>query len=175
MVLYRLTSLLTAFSLFPSWARFFKKGKLLAVSASFTASLLLLLLACCVYVRGDWFFTALTAILFAYAAVFLPILLALYPVPRAIKKNNPIISVGVDFLLLLTLIFSCCYEDMSEFLKGVKIAGVLLRARVRIGCHSFLFERKRLDKSGVYVRFVGSFHLRGKRGYFFAFRRFLRL
>lgn len=117
-----LTSLLTAFSLFPSWARFFKKGKLLAVSASFTASLLLLLLACCVYVRGDWFFTALTAILFAYAAVFLPILLALYPVPRAIKKNNPIISVGVDFLLLLTLIFSCYYEDMSEFLKGVKIA-----------------------------------------------------
>ena len=47
-----LTSLMTAFSLFPSCSRFVKRGKLLAVSGSFLVSLLLLLLTCCIYKIG---------------------------------------------------------------------------------------------------------------------------
>ena len=67
-----LTALITAFSLFPSCAKFVRRGKLLAVSGSFMVSLLLLLLSCCIYTHGDWFFIALTAVLFAFSVIFLP-------------------------------------------------------------------------------------------------------
>ena len=119
-----LTALMTAFSLFPSCAKFVRRGKLLAVSGSFVISLLLLLLSCCLYTHGDWFFIALTAVLFAFSVIFLPIFLALYPVPKAVKRNNPIISVGADFVLLIALILACEFGRWSGFLRGVEISAL---------------------------------------------------
>ena len=119
-----LTALMTAFSLFPSCAKFVRRGKLLAVSGSFVISLLLLLLSCCIYTHGDWFFIALTAVLFAFSVIFLPIFLALYPVPKAVKRNNPIISVGADFVLLIALILACEFGRWSGFLRGMEISAL---------------------------------------------------
>ncbi len=118
-----LTALTTAFCIFPSCSRFVKRGKLLVVSGSFTVSLLLLLLTCCLYTGGTWFFIALTAILFAYALIFTPLFLALYPAPRAMKKYNALISVGLDFLLLVPLLLTSVNGDGGRFLRGLEIAG----------------------------------------------------
>lgn len=117
-----LTSLMTAFSLFPSCSRFVKRGKLLAVSGSFLVSLLLLLLTCCIYTRGNWYFIALTALLFAFSVPFLPVFLSVYPVPKAVRRHRAMISLGADFLLLVLLIFAAMNKDMGGFFQGTIIA-----------------------------------------------------
>ncbi|MFQ7078920.1 MAG: hypothetical protein ACLRSW_13835 [Christensenellaceae bacterium] len=72
-----LTALMTAFSLFPSCAKFVRRGKLLAVSGSFMVSLLLLLLALYLYARGLVLYCSDCG--FVRVQYFLADFLALYP------------------------------------------------------------------------------------------------
>lgn len=59
--------------------------KLFYTILSFTASLLVLLMTCCIYTSGDWFFTAAASVIFGLSVVFMPYLVRFIPFDRAGK------------------------------------------------------------------------------------------
>lgn len=78
-----------------------KKG--LWTLGSFTVSLLLLLLTCCLYTGGDWLLVASTACLFGLTVVFLPYVLKKLPLPR----HKGLIAMAADTVLLYLLVAVC--------------------------------------------------------------------
>lgn len=117
-----LAALLVAFSLFPSPSRFFKRGKVLAVTLIFFVSLLLLLATCCIYVRGDWFFKAAVPCLFAFCAIMLPVYLGIYPVPEKLRRHAPLVCVSVDFVLLIALVICETFGNLTYMKNGVVLS-----------------------------------------------------
>lgn len=117
-----LFSLLTAFTLVPSPARFFPKFKLAWVSASALLSVTALLLTCCIYSGGSWFFIALFSVFLGYIAILLPVFAYAYPVPRKIKRHSGIICISADFLLVLALLCVCLYSTPKALLSATLTA-----------------------------------------------------
>lgn len=81
--------------------------------ASFTASLLLLLLICCLYTKGDWFFTASAGVLLGFSVVFVPFVIDQAPLKGSAAKNHGLICMSLDTLLLYLLIIACGFTADS--------------------------------------------------------------
>ena len=82
----------------------------------FTLSLELLLLFCCIYSGGDWFFIAGMAVLFGFALVFLPFLLPVLPLPSSMEDRKvSVYLLTVTGLLILLLLVSCLYAGGTWF------------------------------------------------------------
>lgn len=94
-----LSSLMVAFT-FTNLPKYIKKYKLLFVPLSMYLSLCILLATCAIYVRGDWVWIPILAILLGYAIIFAPIYISKYKAFEKIKRFNGFISVGIDFVLL---------------------------------------------------------------------------
>ncbi|MGI6013454.1 MAG: helix-turn-helix domain-containing protein [Oscillospiraceae bacterium] len=75
---------------------------------SFTLSLELLLLVCCVYTGGDWFLVAAVSVLFGLSLVFLPFLLPILPLPASIVQRKTSVYLAIQIMLLLMLLLVCC-------------------------------------------------------------------
>ncbi len=103
---------------FPPCSKFVKKYKALTVSLTFFVSLNLLLLACCLYTRSDWFFISFFALLLAFCVIFIPIFLNLYPVCGPVKRHYLIICASVDLAAVIALI-AICLRDGNDFSKGL--------------------------------------------------------
>lgn len=83
---------------------------------AFTASLLLLLLICCLYTGGAWFPVAAVATLFGMSLVFLPFVLRWLPLPEALQTQRFSLYVGgVTALLLAMLAVICVTRAESWF------------------------------------------------------------
>lgn len=117
-----LTSVLTAFTLFPSATRFVNKYRLLTVVASFASALTLLLLTCCIYTGGSWFFIAFVSVIFGLVCVFLPVFIGIYNVPRAVKRHAPAICAATDLFLLFIVLTACLYSSPQDLGKAVLIS-----------------------------------------------------
>ena len=88
----------------------FENYKIPLAAGSFILSLELLLLICCIYSRGDWFFPAGMAVLFGIALIVLPFLLPTLPLPETLSdKKASIYLITVVTLLLLLLLVCCIY------------------------------------------------------------------
>lgn len=74
----------------------------------FTASLMLLLLTCCLYSHGDWFFVTAVPIIFGLSVIFLPFIIKELPLPPALKKRKALTVVMWDVFWLLMLLLTCC-------------------------------------------------------------------
>ncbi len=74
----------------------------------FTASLMLLLLTCCLYSHGDWFFVTAVPIIFGLSVIFLPFIIKELPLPPALKKRKALTVVIWDVFWLLMLLLTCC-------------------------------------------------------------------
>lgn len=74
----------------------------------FTASLMLLLLTCCLYSHGDWFFVTAVPIIFGLSVIFLPFIIKELPLPPALKKRKALTIVIWDVFWLLMLLLTCC-------------------------------------------------------------------
>lgn len=102
-----LTALLTAASVIVvpllTRERRFTKTVLCSV-----ASLMLLLLTCCLYSRGDWFFVAAVPIIFGLSVIFLPFIIRELPLPPALKNRKALTVVLWDVLWLLLTLLACC-------------------------------------------------------------------
>lgn len=100
-----LTSLLTAFSLtcVPVIA---KKHKGLITLGTFWISLNVLLLTCCIYTGGKWFFVAFTSIAFGLSLIFVPLLLSAAPLPKPFSNHKTLISFVIYTLLLALMEYS---------------------------------------------------------------------
>ena len=80
------------------------EDKLFWTFCAFTASLVLLLGVCCFYSRGNWFFTAASAVLFGLSAVFLPFVVRARPVRKLIGDFNRVLLVlSVDVILFANM------------------------------------------------------------------------
>ena len=72
---------------------------------AFSASLMLLLLTCCIYTQGDWFFVAASSSLFGLALVFLPFSLRELPLGRFWGHHKGLLALGMDTLLFALMMF----------------------------------------------------------------------
>lgn len=88
------------------------KKRFLWVFVSFTVSLLLLLLTCCVYSEGTWFLVAAVSVLFGLSVVFLPFAIMQVPIKGMFSKHKGLIVMLTDTLLLsLLLLITVGGED----------------------------------------------------------------
>ncbi|MDR0952373.1 MAG: zf-HC2 domain-containing protein [Oscillospiraceae bacterium] len=71
---------------------------------SFTGSLLLLLLSCCLYSGGDWFFITALSIVFGLSICFLPYVTNRLPLRGFAAENRGLLVMAADTVLLFGLI-----------------------------------------------------------------------
>ena len=71
---------------------------------SFTASLMLLLLTCCLYTGGNWFLVTMIPILFGLSVVFLPYVMHKIQLKGFAASNKGLIVMIVDTILLYAVI-----------------------------------------------------------------------
>lgn len=84
-----------------------EKKRFLYIFASFTASLLLLLLTCCIYSEGDWFPVAAVSVLFGLSVVFLPFAIRQIPIKGRLGGHKGLLVMLTDTALLTLLILIC--------------------------------------------------------------------
>ena len=91
-----------------------KKG--LWTIGSFTASLVLLLLTCCLYTGGDWFFVAVIPALFGLSVLFLPYVVTQLPISGFWEKNKGLLVMLIDTILLYGIIIaSGLYSNPADY------------------------------------------------------------
>lgn len=89
-----------------------KKNKLLYTLGAFIASLLLLLMTCCLYTGGRWFWVASVPVIFGLSVVFLPIFINKLP----LKRTKGLTVMIADTILLYLLIMVCgFYVNYSSY------------------------------------------------------------
>jgi len=98
-----LSALLLAFT-FTNLPKLIKKHKLIWLPISMFLALCLLLVVCCVYTNGNWFWVATFSVLFGLIIIFTPIYISKIKVFEKIKKYNDFISIGIDFVFLNILL-----------------------------------------------------------------------
>lgn len=100
-----LTSLLAVASVtvVPMLANEYKFSK--AVGC-FTGSVVLLLLACCLYTGGDWFFTAAVSVIFGLSVVFGPVVVNQIPLPKPFSAHKGAVVMLWDTLWLFGILIS---------------------------------------------------------------------
>ncbi|MDR3052257.1 MAG: zf-HC2 domain-containing protein, partial [Coriobacteriales bacterium] len=81
-----------------------EKHKGLWTLGGFTASLAALLLACCLYSGGTWFFVVLVPILFGLSVLFAPFVLYQLPLKGFAARNKGLIALLADTALLFATI-----------------------------------------------------------------------
>ena len=84
-----------------------QKNALLWTMTGFTASLLLLLMTCCIYTNGDWFFIAAIPVIFGLSIIFMPYIICHIPLPKALQNKKALLTMLWDTLWLYILIFEC--------------------------------------------------------------------
>ncbi len=72
------------------------------------ASLELLLMICCLYTGGDWFWVAFAGTVFGLSLVLLPLLLPALPLPAALAGRKLSAYLGLETALLLVVLLVCC-------------------------------------------------------------------
>ena len=109
-----LSALLLAFS-FTNLPKLIKKHKLILIPLSIFLSLCLLLMVCCIYTNGNWFWISALSVLFSLIVVFVPIYISKYKVFSKIKRYNDFISIFIDFVFLnILLIVVNIYTSTSN-------------------------------------------------------------
>lgn len=103
-------SCMTAFSLTTLPVLVTKKKGLITLG-SFFLTLNLLLLVCCIYTSGHWFFVSFISLLFAFSVVFTPIVLRNIVLPKELCEHKALLSFGADTLLLFLLLTAVCIDQ----------------------------------------------------------------
>ncbi len=84
----------------------------------FTASLVLLLMTCCFYTGGDWFFVAAVPVLFGMTVIFLPYILSQVWLPEPFSGHKALLCMAIDSIFLFLLLFVCdAYAHGGWFLS----------------------------------------------------------
>jgi hypothetical protein len=71
---------------------------------TFTGSLTLLLLTCCIYSRGDWFFVAVIPVLFGLSVLFAPFVARALPLKGFAAQNKGLLVMMIDTVLLFAIV-----------------------------------------------------------------------
>lgn len=80
------------------------------------ASLELLLLICCLYTGGNWFWVAFAGTIFGLSLALLPFLLPTLPLPAALAGRKTSLYLGLETVLLILLLLVCCLYTGGDWL-----------------------------------------------------------
>lgn len=122
-----LTALMTAASL-TVVPLIIEERKGLWTLGSFTGSLTLLLLTCCLYSGGDWFFISIISVLLGLSVLFGPYVVIRIPMKGFMASNNGLLVMAVDTILLYAVVIvSGLYgNDSYYWYSAVMITTVCL-------------------------------------------------
>ena len=98
-----LSALLLSFT-FTNLPKLIKKNRLVLLPLSQYLALCILLLVCCIYTGGDWFFIPAISVLLGLIIIFVPIYISKLSVFSKIEKYNDFMSVAIDFVVLNVLL-----------------------------------------------------------------------
>lgn len=82
-------------------------NRLMYVILSATGSLILLLLTCCIYTRGDWFFVAAAGCIFGISLMFAPFVIPVFCNRKNLKRHSAVLIVLWDTVWLYLLLIVC--------------------------------------------------------------------
>lgn len=82
-----------------------RKGLYTLISTA--VSLVLLIMVSCIYTGGNWFFVAFISVLFGFTLLFLPYILKIVPLPKALKKCRATLYFASETILLYILLWVC--------------------------------------------------------------------
>ena len=96
----------------------FEKNRGLWTIGSFTGSLALLLLTSAIYSGGDWFFVAITPILFGMSLLFAPYVISRLPLSGFLAQNRGLLVMAVNTLLLYAIIIASGFYGQGSTWLG---------------------------------------------------------
>lgn len=125
-----------------------EKRKRLWTFGCFTISLMLLLLVCCLYSKGDWFWVASVSTLFGLSVVFLPFVIGEFPLKSFTSQNRDMVVLAIDTLLFYAIIVVCgLYGGSAHYWKDAFAIGTVAALFVW-----FLFAVIRYQKSNKFIK-----------------------
>lgn len=125
-----------------------EKRKRLWTFGCFTISLILLLLVCCLYSKGDWFWVASVSTLFGLSVVFLPFVIGQFPLKGFASQNRDMVVMAIDTLLFYAIIVVCgLYGGSAHYWKDAFVIATVATLFVW-----FLFAVIRYQKSNKFVK-----------------------
>ncbi len=127
--------------------------------ASFTGSLVLLLLVTCIFVRGNWFFLAAIPVIFGLSVAFLPFVMYQIPLPEVCKDKKGLLVMLWDTTWLLAIIIVCGIH--SSYSRYWQVALPILGFCLILPWAMFLCIRytkwNPFTKAGVMALLIGGF------------------
>lgn len=84
-----------------------RRNTILWTMAAFTVSLLLLLMTCCIYTGGDWFFIVSIPTIFGLSVMFMPYIICHIPLPKFLRNKKALLTMLWDTVWLYILILEC--------------------------------------------------------------------
>ncbi len=121
-----LTSIAVSFSL-TSLPFLLDKNKGVITLASFVVTLVLLLMTCCLYTGGHWFWLAILSTLYGLTIIFLPFLLRAFVLPKILSKHKTLICFIIDTIFLFVLVpVAVAYSgaNSDSIILAIKITAV---------------------------------------------------
>lgn len=144
-----------------------RRERALATILAFTVSLVLLLLVCCIYTRGRWFFVAAVPTVFGLSVVFAPYVVMRLRLPKPLSQHRGLLTLAWDSLWLYLVIVTCglFVRGGSDYWRlALSITSYCLLPVWGV----FLFARyvrmNRLVKSGLIVMLAGAWTAFGNDG-----------
>ncbi|MCM1539424.1 MAG: zf-HC2 domain-containing protein [bacterium] len=126
---------------------------------SFTGSLLLLLLTCCIYARGRWFLLAAVPVVFGLSVLFLPFILMQVPLPEPLRRQKGLAVMLWDTLWLYGIIIVCGLHGggVSYWHNALLITSWCLLLPWGIFLTARYAKCRPVTKAGILVMIVGCF------------------
>lgn len=119
-----LTSLMTAASLtaVPIISR---EHKLAKTIGAFTISVIWLLMSCCLYTNGTWFFIAAVPVVFGMSLIFAPVVIRDIPLPDCLKNRKTLTVVLWDVFWLFLMLWIISLRTEGEWFLIAAISIIL--------------------------------------------------
>lgn len=84
-----------------------RQNTILWTMAAFTVSLLLLLMTCCIYTEGDWFFIVSIPTIFGLSVIFMPYIICHIPLPKFLQNKKALLTMLWDTVWIYILVVEC--------------------------------------------------------------------
>ena len=127
---------------------------------SFTASLLILLLTCCIYSHGNWFLVAAVPVVFGLSVIFLPFIVRQTPLPEPFCHHKGMIVMLWDTLWLYGIIIVCGFYGGGAYYwhNALLITSWCLLLPWAIFATARYMKCPPLTKAGMILVIIGCFN-----------------